>query len=180
MTDRPMASSRCSRRPTPAKHVASHVARSRRESLGAVETAWKSAAAAATGLKPGSESRPDELNRYYNRLRSGWGTWIRTKIDGVRVRCSTVELSPIASPWRAGALGRLAARAAYDAPGQSEGASNRTGSPWQGPDCLCVDHRQSRHRREAGPVGRSRTEGRFSKPSLIPVCGEPDRPSSRA
>jgi hypothetical protein len=21
----------------------------------------------------------------------GWGTWIRTKIDGVRVRCSTVE-----------------------------------------------------------------------------------------
>src|ERR1035437_10479903 len=25
---------------------------------------------------------------------SGWGTWIRTKILGVRVRCSTVELSP--------------------------------------------------------------------------------------
>jgi hypothetical protein len=25
----------------------------------------------------------------------GWGTWIRTKIDGVRVRSSTVELSPI-------------------------------------------------------------------------------------
>jgi hypothetical protein len=25
---------------------------------------------------------------------SGWGTWIRTKIDGVRVRSSTVELSP--------------------------------------------------------------------------------------
>src|SRR6185437_14057609 len=25
---------------------------------------------------------------------AGWGTWIRTKIDGVRVRCSTVELSP--------------------------------------------------------------------------------------
>ena len=24
----------------------------------------------------------------------GWGTWIRTKIDGVRVRSSTVELSP--------------------------------------------------------------------------------------
>src|ERR1039457_4716773 len=24
----------------------------------------------------------------------GWGTWIRTKILGVRVRCSTVELSP--------------------------------------------------------------------------------------
>lgn len=24
----------------------------------------------------------------------GWGTWIRTKIDGVRVRCSTVELFP--------------------------------------------------------------------------------------
>jgi hypothetical protein len=25
---------------------------------------------------------------------NGWGTWIRTKILGVRVRCSTVELSP--------------------------------------------------------------------------------------
>src|SRR5580704_846513 len=25
-------------------------------------------------------------------------TWIRTKIDGVRVRCSTVELSPTRSP----------------------------------------------------------------------------------
>jgi hypothetical protein len=28
------------------------------------------------------------------RRENGWGTWIRTKIDGVRVRCSTVELSP--------------------------------------------------------------------------------------
>jgi hypothetical protein len=28
---------------------------------------------------------------------AGWGTWIRTKIDGVRVRCSTVELSPTRS-----------------------------------------------------------------------------------
>ncbi|VTZ49937.1 hypothetical protein MPC4_20147 [Methylocella tundrae] len=27
-------------------------------------------------------------------MHDGWGTWIRTKIDGVRVRCSTVELSP--------------------------------------------------------------------------------------
>lgn len=26
--------------------------------------------------------------------RIGWGTWIRTKIDGVRVRCSTIELFP--------------------------------------------------------------------------------------
>ncbi len=26
---------------------------------------------------------------------NGWGTWIRTKINGVRVRCSTVELSPM-------------------------------------------------------------------------------------
>lgn len=26
--------------------------------------------------------------------RIGWGTWIRTKIDGVRVRSSTVELFP--------------------------------------------------------------------------------------
>src|ERR1700737_3248790 len=30
----------------------------------------------------------------------GWGTWIRTKIDGVRVRCSTVELSPTRSPQK--------------------------------------------------------------------------------
>jgi hypothetical protein len=36
-----------------------------------------------------------------NRLKVsfGWGTWIRTKIDGVRVRCSTVELSP--TRWKA-------------------------------------------------------------------------------
>ncbi len=25
---------------------------------------------------------------------TGWGTWIRTKIDGVRVRCSTIKLFP--------------------------------------------------------------------------------------
>jgi hypothetical protein len=33
----------------------------------------------------------------------GWGTWIRTKIDGVRVRSSTVELFPNAAgaDWRA-------------------------------------------------------------------------------
>ena len=36
--------------------------------------------------------RAIEPNR--RKLRFGWGTWIRTKIDGVRVRCSTVELSP--------------------------------------------------------------------------------------
>ena len=24
----------------------------------------------------------------------GWGTWIRTKINGVRVRCSTIKLFP--------------------------------------------------------------------------------------
>ena len=27
-------------------------------------------------------------------ISSGWGTWIRTKINGVRVRCSTIELFP--------------------------------------------------------------------------------------
>ena len=32
-------------------------------------------------------------------MRFGCGTWIRTKIDGVRVRCSTVELSP--TRWKA-------------------------------------------------------------------------------
>jgi hypothetical protein len=31
----------------------------------------------------------------------GWGTWIRTKIDGVRVRDSSVELSPTGPDRRA-------------------------------------------------------------------------------
>ena len=35
-----------------------------------------------------------------NNCNAGWGTWIRTKIDGVRVRCSTVELSPTAPATR--------------------------------------------------------------------------------
>jgi hypothetical protein len=26
--------------------------------------------------------------------KAGWGTWIRTKTNGVRVRCSTIKLSP--------------------------------------------------------------------------------------
>ena len=47
-------------------------------------------------------SRTTQAHRHEIRLRrgmmrasaSGWGTWIRTKINGVRVRCSTVELSP--------------------------------------------------------------------------------------
>jgi hypothetical protein len=34
----------------------------------------------------------------WRKVRFGWGTWIRTKIDGVRVRSSTVELSPKKSP----------------------------------------------------------------------------------
>ena len=36
------------------------------------------------------------------KLKFGWGTWIRTKIDGVRVRSSTVELSPTGAPVRSG------------------------------------------------------------------------------
>jgi hypothetical protein len=55
---------------------------------------------------------------------SGWGTWIRTKIDGVRVRSSTVELFPnrrgqwAASSWQApwARDGRLVA---YSAPRSS-------------------------------------------------------------
>lgn len=39
---------------------------------------------------------------------SGWGTWIRTKINGVRVRCSTVELSP--NGLRGGTAGRCRAK----------------------------------------------------------------------
>ena len=30
----------------------------------------------------------------YVRKANGWGTWIRTKTNGVRVRCSTLKLSP--------------------------------------------------------------------------------------
>ncbi len=46
----------------------------------------------------------------------GWGTWIRTKIDGVRVRSSTVELSPIgAGPEARAAIAEgLAARKGRD------------------------------------------------------------------
>jgi hypothetical protein len=46
--------------------------------------------------RPGKISPETELR--------GWGTWIRTKIDGVRVRCSTVELSPTRSPQKAKTL----------------------------------------------------------------------------
>ena len=34
------------------------------------------------------------LFSFYRWKRCGWGTWIRTKINGVRVRRSTVELFP--------------------------------------------------------------------------------------
>jgi hypothetical protein len=42
------------------------------------------------------ENGTDVLVRWDGKLNeiNGWGTWIRTKINGVRVRCSTVELSP--------------------------------------------------------------------------------------
>ena len=33
------------------------------------------------------------FSRQFRKL-TGWGTWIRTKINGVRVRCSTIELCP--------------------------------------------------------------------------------------
>ncbi len=50
---------------------------------------------------------------------SGWETWIRTKINGVRVRCSTVELSPNETPpavfWGVG-FGFLAATALFRSP----------------------------------------------------------------
>ncbi len=42
--------------------------------------------------KPGGK-----LHTYIHKLHTtkfGWGTWIRTKIDGVRVRCSTIKLFP--------------------------------------------------------------------------------------
>jgi hypothetical protein len=41
---------------------------------------------------PARKTRPGPGPKPKRKL-PGWGTWIRTKIDGVRVRCSTVELS---------------------------------------------------------------------------------------
>ena len=35
-----------------------------------------------------------ELKSLISGIFSGWGTWIRTRTDGVRVRCSTVKLFP--------------------------------------------------------------------------------------
>jgi hypothetical protein len=57
----------------------------------------------------------------------GWGTWIRTKIDGVRVRCSTVELSPNGRLKRGSSRGAQGcvnseAKAAAQAPSASLGA----------------------------------------------------------
>src|ERR1700691_4375391 len=40
----------------------------------------------------GNKSQFSEIVENTNAI--GWGTWIRTKINGVRVRCSTIELSP--------------------------------------------------------------------------------------
>ena len=49
-----------------------------------------------------------ENNSNYNGLIwSGWGTWIRTKTSGVRVRCSTLKLFPSRKPARKGAAGRM-------------------------------------------------------------------------
>ncbi len=43
---------------------------------------------------PNRTNNPYAARAEYRVRSTGWGTWIRTKIDGVRVRCSTVELSP--------------------------------------------------------------------------------------
>ena len=46
--------------------------------------------------RPGAEcaSRRASGSLKFSAKSVGWGTWIRTKINGVKVRCSTVELSP--------------------------------------------------------------------------------------
>jgi hypothetical protein len=53
---------------------------------------------------PGQAPRSPEWRAWppalSSKLRFGWGSWIRTTIDGVRVRCSTVELSPARSPQK--------------------------------------------------------------------------------
>ena len=41
-------------------------------------------------------------------LMSGWGTWIRTRVDGVRVRSPTARRSPSRGSPAWGALGRRA------------------------------------------------------------------------
>lgn len=50
---------------------------------GAIEDA-EAAAVSIQGLNFGLCDGPE----------AGWGTWIRTRTDGVRVRCSTVKLFP--------------------------------------------------------------------------------------
>ena len=69
-----------------------------------------------------------------SRTTAGWGTWIRTKINGVRVRCSTVELSPKASRMPASLCGRLSTeigRALQGPPGMraEQGREGRAGQP---------------------------------------------------
>jgi hypothetical protein len=97
-----------------------------------------------------------------NDLRSnGWGTWIRTKIDGVRVRSSTVELFPNAR--RAAVEGRRAA------------ASGRLVAYFRGgsrPLCACRDIIRQRHalgRRGVPPAQNAPgLEGRaYSAPATI-------------
>ena len=39
-------------------------------------------------------SATENDNDYMSLLYAGWGTWIRTKTSGVRVRCSTLKLFP--------------------------------------------------------------------------------------
>ena len=48
-------------------------------------------------------------NDYMSLLYAGWGTWIRTKTSGVRVRCSTLKLFPSRMPKHPLA-GRLACK----------------------------------------------------------------------
>ena len=59
----------------------------------------------------GGFARVNGRESQIGKIKAGWGTWIRTKIDGVRVRSSTVELFP---KGRGGAVvtpGREAVRA---------------------------------------------------------------------
>ena len=45
-----------------------------------------------TNIDKNSIELIDSINQYHNVF--GWGTWIRTRTDAVRVRCTTVILFP--------------------------------------------------------------------------------------
>ncbi|MEA2779124.1 MAG: hypothetical protein QOK29_668 [Rhodospirillaceae bacterium] len=127
--------------------------------------AWPAGLLPSGGTEP-AEKAVDEQARPGN---FGWGTWIRTRVDGVRVRSPTARRSPSRGPAFAGcrATGRGPARTAGNLvcktggfkPGAAatgrrcgSGAGARPTAPWTGGESPI-----------RSPVKRAR-DGRSSKP----------------